>query len=224
LRGAGQFKRVIENLEFMLEQKRQGNFDGYVSVASVASDDMIPNMYEFCEYFNDKGINTLYINFPWFIPKDVATEMDDHFQKHYAWMGTFRGAANTWHSFDWRVSDDLLDELQRQVERISSRQWDIRIRFQPELGKDELIEFIQGSKAPGQGRTRCLGISNRLDVLPNGKVTPCKKFTELIVGDLNKESCIDVWKGDDYKRFRKEHNNTLHPICSKCEILYMNGV
>ena len=224
LRGKNTFNKIMANVNLLLDLQKQGIYKGYVSIASVFSDDLIPKLYDFCDYFNDTGIDTLYINYPWYIPHDVARSMDELFQKDFSWMGTYQGFKNTWHSFGYKLNPQLIEELFTQLKMIRNRKWNIRIRFQPGLEDDQVKAFIEGDTKPAGNTTRCLGISNRIDVLPNGKVTPCKKFTEFIVGDLKNNTLEEVWHGEDFKKFREIHNNTLMPICSKCEILYANGV
>lgn len=224
LRGKNTFKRTMQGLDLLLEKRLLGEYQGMISVAAVLSDDLIESLYEFCSYFEEKNIDTLYINFPWYIPDDVAFGMDDFFRERFSWMGTDRSFRNSWHSFDFHVDPAKFELLKRQLQRLSEKSWNLRIRFQPDLDEQEMIDFLKGGTKPGQKKTRCLGISNRLDILPNGTVTPCKKFIEFSVGNLYDNNLQDVWTGIPYNKFRELHNNTLMPICSKCEILYMNGV
>lgn len=223
IRGKNTYRKIMDNLQSLLKLQREGVFKGILSVEAVISDDLIPHLYDFCNHFEALQINTLFLNFPWYIPENVAAEMDEFFQSRYGWMNTDRGKANSWHSFDFRISSALVPELKAQIERIMQKTWNIRLRFHPEL-KDDMVDFIEGSTQPAQQKTRCLGISSRIDLLPGGKVTPCKKFPEFVVGNLNESSLEEVWQGDGYKRFRGTHGNELMSICSKCEILYANGV
>ncbi|MCW3465317.1 radical SAM/SPASM domain-containing protein [Chitinophaga nivalis] len=223
IRGKNTYGKILENLETLLARQQKGEYKGTISVEAVISDGLIPQLYDFCEYYEKKGINSLFLNFPWFIPDHVADEMDAFFAEKYHWMNTDRGKGNSWHSFDFKISQEMIPELKVQIEKIMNKTWDIRIRFHPDL-REDLVDYIEGATKPAQRKTRCLGISNRIDLLPSGQVTPCKKFTEFIVGDLNNQSLEDVWNGPDYKRFREVHNNELMSICSKCEILYANGI
>jgi radical SAM protein with 4Fe4S-binding SPASM domain len=224
LRGKNSFKRTMQGLDLLLEKRLTGEYKGFVSVAAVLSDDLIDSMHEFCSYFEDKGIDTLYINFPWFIPEDVSFEMDELFKEKFSWMGTDRSFRNSWHSFDFHVNPEKFEQLLQQIKKLNEKTWNVRIRFQPDLDETEMLDFIKGGTKPAQKKTRCLGISNRLDILPNGTVTPCKKFIEFSVGNLHQSGLQEVWQGIPFSKFRELHNNTLMPICSKCEILYMNGM
>lgn len=224
LRGKNTYRKIMAGVEELLQLQAAGIYKGFISVAAVVSDELVPHLFDFCMSFEEKGIDTLYINYPWYIPDDVAFGMDELFKEKYGWMGTDRGWMNSWHSFHFKVNSELHGALMEQLEMIRNKNWKMRVRFQPELEDNEVMGFIEGSTKPGQHRTRCLGISNRIDLMPNGVVTPCKKFPEFIVGNMNSASLEEVWQGEGFKKFRTLHNNTLMPICSKCEILYMNGI
>jgi radical SAM protein with 4Fe4S-binding SPASM domain len=84
--------------------------------------------------------------------------------------------------------------------------------------------FIRGSEKPAMNRTKCFSISNRMDVMPDGKVNPCKFFPEFSVGNLYEDSVADIFHGEDLRKQREVLACGLMPICSKCVLLYNNGV
>lgn len=223
IRGKNTYKKILDNLDLLMARQASGEYKGTISVEAVISDGLIPQLYDFCEFYEKKGIDSLFLNFPWYIPEQVANQMDEYFEEKYGWMNTSKGQHNSWHSFDFRISPEMLDVLKAQIDKIMKKTWDIRIRFHPELSED-LDDYILGGTKPAQKKSRCLGISNRIDLLPSGQVTPCKKFPEFVVGNLNDGSLEEVWQGGDYKKFREVHNNELMAICAKCEILYANGI
>ncbi len=224
LRGKNTFKKIMKNVDLLLNLQKQHIYKGHVSIAAVFSEDLIPDLYECCLYFEKKGIDTLYFNFPWYIPKDEAVNMNSFFAENFDWLGTDKGKRNTWNSFDYHIDMSLLDELLVQIKRILEKTWKIRIRFQPNLEVHEVEDYLKGKSTPPENKKMCLGISNRIDVMPSGHVVSCKKFTEFVMGSLEGNSLSDVWHGDAFKKFREVHNNKLMSICSKCEILYSNGI
>jgi len=65
--------------------------------------------------------------------------------------------------------------------------------------------------------------------LANGEVSvsgaSCKFFPEFVIGDLWEQSVEDVWQGEAFRRVRTTLRGTsLMPVCSKCILLYLNGV
>lgn len=223
IRGKGTYAKIMKNLDILMDLQKQGTYKGSLSVEAVISDGLIPQLYNFCEFYESKGIDSLFLNFPWYIPDAAADDMDAYFEHKYGYMGTNQGKHNSWHSFDFRISPFMIDELKKQMKMIFDKKWNIRIRFHPDLSEADLLGYIEGDAKP-INKTRCLGISNRIDLLPSGQVTPCKKFPEFNVGSLKGKSLEDVWHGEAYTKFRAVHNNELMSICSKCEMLYANGI
>lgn len=224
LRGKGTFKKIMDNVDHLIDLQQKGIYKGHISIAAVFSEDVIPHLYECCEYFESKGIDTLYFNFPWYIPEDEAEKMTDFYEEKYDWLEKPRIRKRTWESFDFHIDMKLYDDLLAQIHRILEKTWNIRIRFQPDLELSEIEAYLKGKSEAPSCKATCLGISNRMDVMPSGNVVSCKKFTEFKMGNLYENDMKDVWHGETFSKFRETHNNELMPICSKCEILFSNGM
>lgn len=224
LRGKGTFKKIMNNVDYLIDLQKQGVYKGHISIAAVFSEDLIPHLYECCEYFEEKGIDTLYFNFPWYIPEDEAAKMTDFYNENYSWLEKSRIRRKTWESFDFNIDISKLNDLLAQINRILAKTWNIRIRFQPNLELHEIKGYLQGTSKAPSCKSTCLGISNRMDVMPSGSVVSCKKFTEFKMGNLHENSMKEVWHGETFNKFRETHNNELMPICAKCEILFSNGM
>jgi radical SAM protein with 4Fe4S-binding SPASM domain len=68
-------------------------------------------------------------------------------------------------------------------------------------------------------------VSNRLEVHADGKVSSCKFFPEFVIGDLYANIVAEDWQGEPFHRVREVLSGTgLMPVCSKCILLYLNGV
>jgi len=224
IRGDNTFVKIINNVKKLLALQKEGVYKGTTSVAGVISDDLIPHLFECCKYYEDLGVDTLHINYPWFINESVATDMDKFFEHNFNWLGAPTDSPYSWHSYNFHLNSDLINSLISQLEQIQSRNWNIRIRFQPNLSITELKGYLEGSAAPVQNMKRCLAISNRMDIMPNGKIVSCKHFPEFVLGDLKKNTLEEIWHGENFQKFRQTLNNSLMPICTKCGLLYRNGI
>ena len=100
------------------------------------------------------------------------------------------------------------------------------LRYQPEVTLDDVADFVLGHPRPVAKRSRCLSVSNRMEVHADGKVSSCKFFPEFVVGDLNGGASVaQVWQSEDFRRLRATLRGTgLMPVCSKCFLLYEGGV
>ncbi|MFS0840557.1 radical SAM protein [Paenibacillus sp. 1P03SA] len=226
IRGKGTFKKVIHAVKLLLDLQKQGIYKGKVSVALTVNDQMVGQLYDFMEYFEEMGVDSVYFCFPWYIPNDTAEKMDTYFDAHFPHLAARfeEGHKNSWHSFTFHISPDNFDTLIEDLNRVNSRVWNVRVRYQPALEPEEVEGFIRGSEKPAMKRTKCFSISNRMDVMPDGKVNPCKFFPEFSVGNLNEESVADIFHGEDLRKQREVLACGLMPICSKCVLLYNNGI
>jgi len=226
LRGAGTFERTTRNIRTMLDLKSKGEYLGELSLSCMLSHATVPRLYEFMEWAEDLGVHTVYFQFPWYITKDVANAMDRLYAECFEWLGGTRESARpSWHSYTYRLPPEMIPTLRDSMARLAERAWDIRIRFQPQVEPDELEDFILGRPSPVQHRSRCLAVSNRMEVHADGNVSSCKFFPEFVVGNLYDTPTAALWQGESFRRVRQIlAENGMMPICSKCILLYLNGV
>lgn len=226
LRGAGAFDRTMVGLRCLLECHRDGSYRGEISVNCVIGDSMVSRVFEFVQFLEREGVETVYLSFPWHISREAAAKMDRYVAEHFpgrARSGPDRALAS-WHSFTFRLDPDRLAELRAELARVDAAPWRIKVRYNPVLDASEMETFIRGSDRPAQGKTRCLAVRTRLDVFPNGDVVSCKFFPEFAVGNLTSASVADVWQGAPYDEVRQTVATCgLMPACAKCNLLYTRG-
>lgn len=226
LRGRGTFKRTTENLQLMLGLKQEGRFDGEVSLSCMVSHVTVHKMYEFMEWAEELGVNTVYFQFPWYISPEVASAMDDVYQETFAWLHPSTGTRQpTWHSYTYRLPPEQIPTLRESMARLASRRWGVRVRYQPQLEADEVEDFVLGTSRPAQHRNKCLAVSNRMEVHADGAVSSCKFFPEFVVGNLHDTKADELWQSPQFRRIRTLLSERgMMPVCSKCILLYLNGV
>ncbi|ACU38380.1 radical SAM protein [Actinosynnema mirum] len=226
LRGKGTFPRTIDNVRLLLDLQKSGEYQGEVSLSCMVSNETVGSMREFMEWAEELGVNSVYFQFPWFISPEVASAMDDMYAENFAWLNPpAPGTTPTWHSYTYRIEPGLIGALRRSMAELAERTWNVRIRYQPQLEPDEVEDFVLGASRPAQKRNRCLAVSNRLEVHADGKVSSCKFFPEFVIGDLHESGVAQVWQGEAFRRVRTVLRGTsLMPVCSKCILLYLNGV
>jgi radical SAM protein with 4Fe4S-binding SPASM domain len=226
LRGAGTFERTTRNIQTMLDLQQGGEFLGDLSLSCMISHTTVPRLYEFMEWAEDLGVHTVYFQFPWYITEAVATAMDRLYEQCFAWLGGTAGSARaSWHSYTYRLPPEMIGPLRDSMARLAGRAWNIRIRYQPHVEEHELEDFILGKPSPVQHRSRCLAVSNRMEVHADGNVSSCKFFPEFVVGNLYDTPTARLWQSENFRRVRRIlAENGMMPVCSKCILLYLNGV
>jgi radical SAM protein with 4Fe4S-binding SPASM domain len=226
LRGKGTFKRTMDNIQMMLDLKREGRFKGELSLSCMVSHVTVGKMYEFMEWAEQLGVNTVYFQFPWYISPEVAHQMDEVYEQSFAWLKPDTGTKQpTWHSYTYQLPEEQLPVLRESMARLASRAWGVRVRYQPQLEADEVEDFILGTSRPAQNRSKCLAVSNRMEVHADGNVSSCKFFPEFVVGNLYETEMTELWQSEAFRQVRSIlSTNGMMPVCSKCILLYLNGV
>jgi sulfatase maturation enzyme AslB (radical SAM superfamily) len=136
IRGDGTFDKVLKNIHLLIDLKNQGIFKGEITINCVISEDMIGKLYDFMEFFEAKKINTVYFCFPWFISEKTANQMDIYYKRNFENLflsNMNNSVSKSWHSYSYNLSKSVLPKLKKEIRRINSRIWKIRIRFQPAL-------------------------------------------------------------------------------------------
>jgi radical SAM protein with 4Fe4S-binding SPASM domain len=225
LRGKGTFARTVRNLTTLLDLQREGRFGGELSLSCMVSDETVGCMPEFMEWAEDLGVSSVYFQLPWYISPQTATAMDELYERCFQWLNPPPpGQRPTWHSYTYRLAPEKIPVLRSSMATLAAREWRVRIRYQPQLEPDEVEDFVLGTSRPAQRRSRCLAVSNRMEVHADGKVSSCKFFPEFVVGDLHDDSVAGVWRGERFRRVREVLRGTgLMPVCSKCILLYLSG-
>jgi MoaA/NifB/PqqE/SkfB family radical SAM enzyme len=225
IRGKGTFRRIVKALDLLLELQRKQIYRGSVSVSLTLNDAVVGQLFEFLEFFEGRGVDSVYLVFPWYIPPYVAQSMDRFVANQLPHLSpalpTWSKAS--WHSFTYHIAPENVCALKEEMVRINARVWNMRVRFHPALDASEVEDFVIGRPVPAEQKTRCMAITNRVDLLPSGDVVTCKFFPETRVGNLSSEPLEQIWHNARSIGFRQTLACGLSPVCSKCTLLYSTG-
>ncbi len=225
LRGSGSFRRTIEGVRHVIMARRNGEFEGELTINFVISDSMVGKIFEFVSWLENEDVDTVFVSLPWFLSPEAAAAMDRYVTTNMPWTTlTDTSGMPTWHSYSFALDASKLEDLRGDLGRVQDHSWKTKVRFNPRLDDDELDAFIRGSGTPAQDRTRCASIGSRLDVFPDGRVVSCKFFPESVVGDLNRSDLAALWHGARFRKVRETIARCgLMPGCAKCPLLYSRG-
>src|SRR2546422_4228042 len=222
IRGNGSFRRTLEGIRLLREQKKADAYLGEITVNFVISDGMVHRMFEFVQFLEQEGVETVYVSFPWYISDETSARMDRYCAEHFSWE--YRHSKASWHSYKFRLDPNCIDELNAEVARIDAANWRLKLRYNPRLGPADMQPFVMGSDKPAQNKTRCHSIRTRMDVFPNADVISCKFFPEFRVGNLKETDLREVWQSARFNQVRETVSQCgLMPACAKCNLLYTRG-
>ena len=135
--------------------------------------------------------------------------MDNYVAEHLPGVAARvpRGSGS-WHSYTFGLTPSVISDLRSDLARIDDTAWRTKVRYNPEVDDASLEGFLAGSDRPATGRTRCLSIDSRFDVLPTGEAITCKLWPELAVGELATSDVADIWHGPQRRSCAKPSTNT----------------
>jgi MoaA/NifB/PqqE/SkfB family radical SAM enzyme len=224
IRGKNAFERTMNNVNLLLDMQRKNKYKGVISFHCVLNDHIIPKIYEFAEYCESYGVDSLYFGFPWYISEETGKQMDDYFIKNFSWLNSLNEITKpSWYYYSYHIKPSLINTLREQIKKLLNRKLKIRIRLQPPLEIFEFEDYLIGNRMSVLARSQCFSVSNRTDILADGSVTACQPFSEFSVGNLYEKGLIEIWKSKEYNRLRETIGKGLTPICSKCILLFLNG-
>jgi radical SAM protein with 4Fe4S-binding SPASM domain len=227
LRGQGAFAGTLGGIRTLLDRRRQGDYGGEITVNCVITDALVERVAEVVEFWEGVGIDTLYLGLPWFLSPTATTAMDRYVERHLPWIGGDPAVAAgrpSWRGYGYGMDPAMVAPLLAQLAEVNRRSWRIKVRYNPALEEEDFPDFLAGSERPAAGKSRCLAILSRMDVLPNGDVVSCKFFPESAVGNLHHEEAAAIWHGARFERLRRTIDRCgLMPVCAKCSLLYSRG-
>jgi radical SAM protein with 4Fe4S-binding SPASM domain len=227
LRGKGVFNKAIDAIRKLVELRKESRFRGKITIHTVVNDGMTDKLYDLLDFLEGVGVDMVMVCFPWYISDECTQGMDNYFDEKFDFLpaSEHRGE-RSWHAFNYKLDPERIPALMSELDRVNHRVWKMRLRYQPNLDHDQIEDFVLGKEVRGKGtmNKKCLALSNRMDITPDGTIIACKFFKEFEIGKLHDTSVQELWHSMTYKRIREMMDERLTPACSKCSVLHLHGV
>ena len=208
LRGEGVYEKVIANLKDILKRPARP----YIGVQFTVQPENVHQMHDFCKYMAGLGVDWILFNLTWFVTKQEAHTYEQVLRDNFSTLAkSHRG-----YMFDYDLDNDVFIKEQ---DKINNGSWPIQISCYLREKKD--IGLYTKSLLSQSAAKHCYKQWMRMDIMPDGKVTPCSQFPDLRVGDLRHQTTQSVWKSREYQKFRSLIKKELLPVCKKCDCLYL---
>lgn len=212
LRGAGTFDRTVAGINAAV-RARSGQRSVKVAINATVTKYNVGDLRALTTLAESLGVDELFLNLPTFVRESEGIAASHLMEKAHKIRFT------SWRGF---VIDSVIDgidgdKLAEELEALSGTKWNMRVFLQP-VGykpKELATYFTDGWKRVV--RERCCSVRNfRTTVLPNGDVTPCTIYPDIVLGNVTSQSLRDIWTGENYSRFRADVGRRLYPTCHRC--------
>ena len=208
IRGKGVYIKVLENIRRIKKLRRPP----YVGIQFTVRPENVGEMYLFCLEMRDLGVDWVFFNPTWFINEKQGRDYEQFMSKHFSIMPK----AHLGYLAPFNLDKG---EYVRQFEKIRARTWPFQVSSYLEKPED-IVPFVDRPAEPVRN-SFCYKQWLRMDVMPDGAVTPCALYPDLTLGNLNTQEIEEAWNSPGYARFRKVRRENVLPVCSKCNALYL---
>jgi radical SAM protein with 4Fe4S-binding SPASM domain len=200
IRNSDKFEQIIKNLRsFILLQKQQRVTHPKLSLWFLGTQDNFSELPGFVKLAAEIGIGEVYL-------QRLVYFQDDH------GYGLARGSMTLQDSTDG--SSALIEESQDMAARLG-----IVLNAS---GLSRPSESLRGQAAADLPWIECYRPSTLMYITANGNVLPCcispfssVDYASIILGNVFKDSLVEIWSGSKYNNFRKQHQSETPPKCCR---------
>jgi radical SAM protein with 4Fe4S-binding SPASM domain len=147
----------------------------------------------------------------WWIDEESGQRHVEDFARRFGFRpSTPLAWTGTWAPHDLRA---LAAQLETIRQRARSGPPAIFIPDVPPAG----LAAYYTDHAASFGPPRCPSIFSAAEVLPDGRVTPCRDYSDYIVGSLREGTLDALWRSERFRAFRRSiEQDGLMPACQRC--------
>jgi MoaA/NifB/PqqE/SkfB family radical SAM enzyme len=208
IRGSGIYAKVVKNITDLQKKKTKI----YTGIQFTIQPENVHRMYAFCEEMEKLGVDWVLFNLCWALSQEQADQYTSTLRTVFGVTPKSQEGVLYKNTFDEEI-------FTRQLDKIHGKKWHIQISCYLKNSR-EITTFVNSKKIPCSNSV-CFKQWIRMDILPNGDVTPCILFPDLIFGNILKKSVEELWNGPEFKKFRNHIRRAPLSICSRCNGLYL---
>lgn len=208
VRGPGVFARVTRHIAALKALRPEP----YVGVQFTIMPHNVAGMERFAQAMVRLGVNFVLFNPSWFLEPAAAESWSRLLGNR------FHVPAQSQRGYE-RPCPIPAETLRDQLRRLRARRWPIQISCY--LKDPSWVEPFLEAGPDGPGSALCTKQWLRMDVLPDGSVTPCGQFPDLRFGNLRTQSVRSIWNSPAYRDFRQLVRKGPLPVCKRCDSVYL---
>jgi radical SAM protein with 4Fe4S-binding SPASM domain len=209
LRGKGVYDRVLRGVRTLKSLRHPP----YLGISFTIRPENVAGMFRFCEEMVREKVDWILLNPSWFLSEQQGRDYETFLEKHF-------GVHPRTHRGYMQPYPIDKEEFVRQFRRIQSERWPIQISSYLRRPED-IYTFVDRPEVP-PGNTFCYKQWLRMDITPEGDVTPCILYPDLVLGNLRDQDPLELWNNEAHRRFRELRREEVLPICAKCNALYLH--
>lgn len=212
--GKNSFARIEASLAAIRQAREsRGRRLPLISVNTVISRRNFRHLVDIYETFRDR-VDAFFFFLSWWIDEAGARAHEQDFSRrfgfrprsHWGWVGD-------WKPEDYHAVDQQLREIIGRSQSLSAPS----VSIHPAItGSDNLRTYYTDHEELF-GYKRCLAVFQEVAVNSNGDVSPCRDYTDYVVGNVKHATITELWNSPAFLKFRRSlATEGLMPVCSRC--------
>ncbi|MGC8765370.1 MAG: radical SAM protein [Brevinematia bacterium] len=220
IRGEGSYQRVIDGIEAInREKKLQKSVLPHMGIVTTVSRLNYLYLDKLVEATREIGLSWHIINLGTYTTEKIGEKEEEIFKKElgveaYYWRGFATG-------YNEGIDGNRFSEI---LERIHNMDVDHPVITVPVIRPSKIGTYY--SELETLVRDRCIAPWYSVDINYNGDVHFCADYPHYIIGNIKKESILDIYNNEKAVKFRKvlrNSKNGVFPACSRCYQLMLCG-
>lgn len=212
IRGMDCFELVLNNIKKLAEKKRSLNMSRRprLNVNYVVMKDNLCEIEDYYNYFYSEVPELSSV-----IIEQLTVTSDTLGRDYEALMKKeFQCEGKSWKWFCNKVDMFSSDEVKKLADLCDKlRHKDKALIMGPKDYESMKYRYSEEYKC---NDTVCLRPFTMLSILPNGDVTFCVDFPDVILGNIYESSLEEIWNSEQAKKFQDYMLNFDNPICARC--------
>jgi len=191
-----------------VRKARGRSFKPIIRINATITPQNTGHLVEICRIARDLHVDCLSYQHLWFLEPERRHQHDRLF------VNAFSQTSPSLKHLDLLHEPIDIDLLCSQLKTIKDkqRQMPFRVYTYPEMDLDDLARYY--SAKPRYLKSTCRSRWSRVDIMPDGTVTPCLSYK---VGNIRKESFMHIWNSSRYRDFRRKLSRQgVWPGCIRC--------
>lgn len=213
IRGRGVFNKVLEGIEYLRSAINKHSSRTKIAVNIVVTNKNYNNLRGIIELCNKLQIDSMFLNLPVYMTQNQGIKSQEYFKT------MLNIDFNSWKGFLIKETLTNIDTdiLKEQLDSIITMDKNFNFEIVPHgYSPEKLKSYFSADWASTIKSNSCSKLNYRTTILPNGDITPCTIFLDLVFGNISEKHLKEVWNGTMYNVFRRELSDKLLPVCYRC--------
>jgi radical SAM protein with 4Fe4S-binding SPASM domain len=207
----GTFDSLMKSVDAMQKAKRKRRrHKPHITFVTTVSRENADHLDKVFDIGEEAGADLMLLYYAWFTTEEIGCHHEEVMQRK---LGI---TPKAWKGYLWSFNEINPQDVVESVKRIRSKKYSFPYLIIPDLDYDDITKYYMEPEHLF-GYKRCVYPWMVTEIMPNGDVATCRDFPDVVVGNIKKQSILEIFNNEKYREFRKAlKEEGVFPICARC--------